>query len=176
MINKWHMDAWDYIKGTPDKFFDVIICDPMYNTTLDMNELRRICSGHILMFCAEGQPFFKPDKIMYWEKPISTKNYSKNMGSFIEWITLEKHGTVFNNDLYWANYTGVFHDVLMRKPVHPYEKPVSLLERLIYIYSKPGNRVFDPFAGSGSTLKAAQNLGREAYGCEIEKQYFDLIP
>ena len=172
MIDYKNINAWDYIATLPDNSVNAIITDPLYDATMNMDELRRICSGHIIMFCAEGKPFFQPDKYAYWVKPISTKNYSKNLGSFVEWILIEKHGEVFNSGLYWANYTAVYHDVLLTKPVHPFEKPLSLLERLVAIYTKPDDVVFDPFFGSGSTLRAAYNLGRTAVGCEINEEHF----
>ena len=43
---------------------------------------------------------------------------------------------------------------------YPTQKPIKLLERIIKIYSSPGDLVLDPFAGSGTTARAAQNLGR----------------
>lgn len=55
--------------------------------------------------------------------------------------------------------------------VHPTQKPVQLLENLIEIFTDPGELVIDPCAGSGSTLLAAQNLGRQAIGFEIKKEY-----
>ena len=58
------------------------------------------------------------------------------------------------------------------KQIHPTQKPVKLLERLIEIFTDPGDVVIDPVAGSGSTLIAAENLGRKAYGFEIKKDFF----
>lgn len=56
--------------------------------------------------------------------------------------------------------------------VHPTQKPVPLLERLIEIFTDPGDVVIDPCAGSGSTLRAAANLGRKAYGFEVNKEFY----
>ena len=56
--------------------------------------------------------------------------------------------------------------------IHPTQKPVALLERLISIFTDPGDVVIDPCAGSGSTLIAAYNLGRRGYGFEIKKDFF----
>lgn len=55
--------------------------------------------------------------------------------------------------------------------IHPTQKPVKLLERLIKIFTDPGEVVIDPVAGSGSTLLAAINCGRRAYGFEIKKDF-----
>lgn len=56
--------------------------------------------------------------------------------------------------------------------IHPTQKPVKLLERLIEIFTDPGDVVIDPVAGSGTTLIAAENLGRKAYGFEIKKDFY----
>lgn len=56
--------------------------------------------------------------------------------------------------------------------LHPTQKPVKLLETLIEIFTDPGDVVIDPVAGSGSTLVAAENLGRKSYGFEIKKNFF----
>lgn len=54
---------------------------------------------------------------------------------------------------------------------HPCQKPVPLLESLIEIFTDPGDVVIDPVAGSGTTLLAAANLGRKAFGFEVNKQF-----
>lgn len=56
--------------------------------------------------------------------------------------------------------------------IHPTQKPVSLLEQLIEIFTDENEVVIDPVAGSGSTLIAAQNTNRKAYGFEIKKEFF----
>ena len=56
--------------------------------------------------------------------------------------------------------------------IHPTQKPVKLLEQLIELFTDPGEVVIDPVAGSGTTLVAALNMGRKAYGFEIKKPYF----
>lgn len=55
--------------------------------------------------------------------------------------------------------------------IHPTQKPVELLKRLIEIFTDPGDVVIDPVAGSGSTLIAAEAIGRKAYGFEIKKDF-----
>ena len=51
---------------------------------------------------------------------------------------------------------------------HEWQKPIELIERLILNSSRPGDFVFDPFAGTGTTLLAASKLGRKAIGCDID--------
>ncbi len=57
--------------------------------------------------------------------------------------------------------------------LHPTQKPVKLLKRLIEIFTDPGDVVIDPVAGSGSTLRAAAELGRRAFGFEIKKEFYE---
>ena len=56
--------------------------------------------------------------------------------------------------------------------VHPTQKPFPLLERLVGIFTDNNDVVIDPCAGSGSTLLAAANLHRRAYGFEIKKDFY----
>lgn len=56
--------------------------------------------------------------------------------------------------------------------IHPTQKPVRLIKKLIEIFTDPGDVVIDPCAGSGSTLRAAHELGRNAYGFEVSKPMY----
>jgi len=57
--------------------------------------------------------------------------------------------------------------------IHPAQKPVNLLKRLIEICTDKGDVVIDPCCGSGSTLRAALETGRNSYGFEISKEFFN---
>ena len=57
--------------------------------------------------------------------------------------------------------------------VHPAQKPVKVLKRLIEIFTDPGDVVIDPCAGSGTTLRAAYELGRNSYGFECGKHIYE---
>ncbi|EFA28974.1 methylase [Haemophilus influenzae HK1212] len=53
--------------------------------------------------------------------------------------------------------------------LHPTQKPIAVLKRLIEIFTDEGDVVIDPVAGSASTLRAARELNRPSYGFEIKK-------
>ena len=55
--------------------------------------------------------------------------------------------------------------------IHPTQKPVNVLKRLIEIFTDVGDVVIDPCAGSGSTLRACAELNRNSYGFEIKKEF-----
>lgn len=79
----------------------------------------------------------------------------------------------FNNDghmiLNWFEWQ---KDGANIPKIHPTQKPVKVLEKLINIFTDKGDVVIDPCAGSGSTLRAAHNLGRNAYGFEVNKKFY----
>lgn len=56
--------------------------------------------------------------------------------------------------------------------IHPTQKPVAILKRLIEIFTDPGDVVIDPVAGSGTTLRAAYELGRSSYGFEVSREFY----
>ncbi len=69
---------------------------------------------------------------------------------------------------YQSRLCGTFNE---RVTWHPCQLPEALLERVIKVSSNPGDLVFDPFAGSGTTLAVARRLGRRWLGCELSQDY-----
>lgn len=59
-----------------------------------------------------------------------------------------------------------------KNKIHPTQKPIPVLKRLIEIFTDEGDVVIDPVAGSGSTLIACKQLNRSAYGFEIKKIFY----
>ena len=57
---------------------------------------------------------------------------------------------------------------------HPTQKPIALIARCLRATTDPGDLVFDPFTGSGSTGVAALKLGRHFLGCEQDKAYAQI--
>lgn len=75
-----------------------------------------------------------------------------------------------------ANTTDVWkHPRPSANKDHPTMKPVALVEHAIRNSSEPNRWVLDPMAGSGSTLIAAENLGRRCYAVELDPIYADVI-
>lgn len=97
------------------------------------------------------------DKLPKFRNGVQTDENGKNIpntGKMIfNWFTWERDGK----------------DV---PKIHPAQKPVAVLKKLIEIFTDPGDVVIDPCAGSGSTLRAAVELGRSAYGFEIDRNFY----
>lgn len=77
------------------------------------------------------------------------------------------YGKMIFNAIPWESDTG-------SEKIHPTQKPVNLISRLISIFTNPGDVVIDPCAGSASTIIAAIRTGRSGYGFEIKKDFFIL--
>lgn len=103
------------------------------------------------------------------------------------WLVWEKFNTMpsFGDaELAWTNiprnstkvivreYNGLLGKERIRE--HPTQKPLNLMTRIIEIYSEVNQIILDPFMGSGTTLVAAKQLGRQGIGIEIEEKYCEI--
>lgn len=89
-------------------------------------------------------------------------------------LQYEKIAQTFNTEM---GITDVWSDISFTKEkrVHPTQKPLKLIERLIKASSNEGDRILDPFAGSGSTFFASLYLNRIPTTIEFEEKYVNLI-
>lgn len=135
--------------------------------------------GHVRPAVVFGSPVLPPPfgtkQTLVWEKTLDAGVLGTVCGFRRNWEAIYLLG---NFPQLPATDSSVIRSNLStthaaRNVGHAHTKPVPLLERLL---SKcPGGLVADPFAGSGSTLIAARNLGRKAIGVEIEERYCELI-
>jgi site-specific DNA-methyltransferase (adenine-specific) len=78
-----------------------------------------------------------------------------------------------NNEKMIYNWFDWRRDDLKKYPkIHPTQKPVAMLKRLIEIFTDEGDTVIDPCAGSGTTLRACAEIGRNCYGFEVDKNFY----
>lgn len=162
-----HADSYELLPKIASQSYDAVITDYVYGTEFPLNELKRICTGNIITFCASEDHPFAPTEIAYWIKTPSTKNYSKHLGRFVEKIYIYRQGNTFN-PLHWSQMTGVYSDLVVEPEGHQWRKPISLLDRLIRIYTNEDDIIFDPFVGSGTTLRAALGLKRRFVGVDCD--------
>lgn len=116
------------------------------------------------------RPVFEP--ILWFVKPY------KQGGTIAD--NMLEHGVGAYNLEAWQRYVpdGSNHIEIpnesMDRGLHPTQKPLRLMEALIELTTQPGHIVLDPFAGSGTTLVAAQRLARQFIGVELESDYFEI--
>ncbi|MGE3705709.1 MAG: site-specific DNA-methyltransferase [Vicinamibacterales bacterium] len=60
------------------------------------------------------------------------------------------------------------------RPDHPCPKPLPLMRELVSLFTDAGELILDPFMGSGTTLRAAKDLGRRAIGIELEEKWCEV--
>lgn len=170
----YNEDSLEFMKRVPVGYYDLIIADPPYNLEeekkkLYHEEMKRVCSGTILVFCKSENRWQLPcDDTLYWIKPISTKNTKYGYSHFVEEILLYKGCCpIWNPDRHWSQYTNVFTD-LVDDNSHPYKKPYSLIRRLLLNHSNPGNKILDPFAGSCTVQHVCHQTDRLCDSVEID--------
>lgn len=71
--------------------------------------------------------------------------------------------------------SSVWHHPTSKGEGHPTAKPLGMVGDWVRLFTDPGDTVLDPFAGSGTTLRAAVDNGRKAIGCELDERYCELI-
>jgi len=69
----------------------------------------------------------------------------------------------------------IYHPRPNRSRLHPTQKPIGLLRKIIPDNTNVGDIIYDPFLGSGSTAIAAEHLGRKCIGLEIDREYVSIV-
>jgi DNA modification methylase len=161
-----------------DKSVDLILTDPPYDfSTREIEYLQeqflRLSKNGIIIFSPPENQWTPPEQYGFWIKPISTKNTSRRYSRFVEMIFFY-NTTVWNTERKWCQYTNVFTDLVEGGTGHPFEKPISLIRRLILNHSNPGDIILDPFMGSGTVPLVAKDLSRQYIGVELSPEYFKI--
>lgn len=100
--------------------------------------------------------------------------YAKRRGARVPWLGPKNQSTVWqaaSPKMVMASGKGAGDE----KVDHPTQKPVALFTRPIENHLQPGEALYDPFAGSGTALIAAEMTGRRAYLMELDPRCCDLI-
>ena len=116
---------------------------------------------------------FMRSAILVWEKDGPGMGDTASWGMGHEIILFLKKGRRVATD---KRRSGVIHVPQVRPGslIHPHEKPLDLLEMFIRHSTSRGDLIVDPFAGSGSTVRAAKRLDRSALGVELDDKNFRL--
>ncbi len=189
-------DCVDVMREMPDKCVDLVLTDPPYGIDYQSNwskygprhkkihgdmkypvhlieEFKRLAKNAVLVFCRWDnlKDLPKPKSFIVWDKGNHSMGDLKHeYGRRWEGIcfyAMEGHEFIKRPaDLIFCPRIGA------ESLTHPNEKPVPLIEILIGNLS--GDSILDPFAGSGSTLVAAERCNRQWAGIEIDKEKVSL--
>jgi DNA modification methylase len=104
-----------------------------------------------------------------WDKKIG----NGKIGNEFElcWSMQRHKKTIIQNE--WAGFRGM--EAVDDNRVHPTQKPVSLLSKIMESYCSKHKTILDLFLGSGSTLIACEQTNRTCYGMELDERYVDVI-
>lgn len=130
---------------------------------------------------AQGAGFYyKTTGIWHKTNPMPRNmnlHYINSTESWIYFINQARTGTFLNEGRALHDHieSGITPASEKRHGKHPTQKPIAVMRHFIETLTNPGETVLDPFAGSGSTLVAAAELGRVPLGIELDPSYCDLI-
>lgn len=204
MINLMQGDCLELMGEIPDGSVDMILCDLPYGEvsqksgglrlldrgnadtcTIDLQrlsvEFNRVCCGTVYAFCGTEQistlvrnlkSHGMTTRVCVWEKTNpSPMNGTRIWLSGLEFcVFARKASATFNEHCkkaLWQAPSG-------RSKIHPTEKPLKLMERLILASSNEGDTVLDCCMGSGTTGVACVNTGRNFIGIEKDPEYFKI--
>lgn len=127
-----------------------------------------------LVFCKNYSPqVLKANMRICGATEYALVLYRDKLPKFRNGVQVDENGKNIPNTgkmiFNWFNWERDKKDI---PKIHPAQKPVNVLKKLIEIFTDPGDVVIDPCAGSGSTLRACMELGRDCYGFEISKEFY----
>lgn len=122
---------------------------------------------------SRGSTLYIPQKSTGHKRKIARTTYTKG-GDGSQVYGKEQRDTFYDSDERYPTTLVTFSTADQRGKVHPTQKPVALMEYLIRTYTNPGDMVLDNTMGSGTTIVAAVNTGRNAIGIERDPDYFRI--
>ncbi len=170
-----------------DKNFNLAEFMHFASTMLKKEPKEKGQAGCMIIFCEFEQQFMLIEKgkeygFNHYINLVFRKNYSaqvlkanmKIVGNCEYAVLLyrDKLPKFRNDGKMIFNCMDYQRDTITPK-IHPTQKSIHVIKRLIEIFTDVGDVVIDPVAGSGVTLLAAEQLGRKSYGFEIKKQFVD---
>jgi DNA modification methylase len=176
----YHADCRDILPYLPK--VDLVLTDPPYGVEFRDaawdREIPQIAFDLPKMFPRVGiimaplaqYQFPLPKWTACWARPASSSR--SLVGGFNHWSPILLYG-----DLKMSVDYHSWHAIANAYPPgfgHPSPKPECLMDWLVAELSEPEFTILDPFMGSGTTLRAAKDLGRKAIGIEIEEKYCEI--
>ena len=195
-VTLYHGDCFKLLEHLD---FDVIVTDPPYGIALKTDYAQTHSAGKWSRrnthkpVAGDHKPFDPGLFLRYPCAMFGANHYSQHVPSNATWHIWDKRDGVPSDlqadaEMWFTTWpsgpTRVFRYMWrgFQRPVgaetghlHPTQKPLSLMRHILNDARTPAGVVLDPFAGSGSTLRAAKDLGRQAIGIELEEQYCEVI-
>lgn len=107
-------------------------------------------------------------------------DYLGNTKCFLIYDKKQPQGVSFAScEFAWTSFDSVaktfyYSPMQIKDRIHSCQKPIELYSWILDNYAKEGDKIFDPFLGSGSSRIAAYMKGFDFVACELDKEYYDL--
>lgn len=198
-MNKVHLvDCMEFMKGVPDKHYDLAIADPPYGigqdwkkrksgtqfqeTTYDnkaippaeyFRELKRISKDQIIWGYNYYTKYLGPTNyLIIWDKIAGNTRWG--VAKRPEGVNYSRAEIAYTTKKIPCNIVAIPWDGNRRgnetgiEKIHPHQKPLDLYRWTLMTYANPGDTIFDSHVGSGSIRIACHDLGFDFEGCEID--------
>lgn len=187
-------DCMDVMRELPDNAFDLAICDPPYGLGID-GQKACVCKNpkHNRKFHArkgwdDSTPtaeYFRELERVSRNQIIGGANYfvehlTKGTKGWIVWFKGQTGLTMSDCELAYSSFNcptrliTINRGVLAKQnTIHPTEKPVQLYSWLLQNYAKRGDKILDTHLGSGAICLAADSMGFEMTGIELDPEYYN---
>lgn len=192
MINLHHTDCMEFMRGLPDKAYDLAIVDPPYGISVGDNKSgmgRRKGDAHATYKMGEWDHEAPPKEYFDELRRVSFNQIVWGANHFIDrlpypsscwliWDKLYSHDVSFAAcELAWTSFGSVAKKYtgtpLQPGRIHPTQKPVALYRWLLQNYAKPGQKILDTHGGSMSIAIACDIEGFDLDLCELDRDYFE---
>jgi site-specific DNA-methyltransferase (adenine-specific) len=192
-ITIYHGDCREILQQLEMGSVDLVLTDPPYGISYRTPpSAKRPKSG--MSVVGDNEPF-DPAHLLHFPRlaVFGANHYADRLPSSAGWIVWDKRYGMPSNDqsdaeLMWTNCLGSVRIVRClwngggsllaengpARCIHPTQKPLKLMRVLVEMLSEPEQTILDPYCGTGTTLRAAKDLGRKAIGIEIEERYCEI--
>lgn len=183
----YNMDCMNYMQSIPDKHFDLCIADPPYGLDKKSTHGRGKLKNRIINRDCIHDWDIRPDAEVFEEMRRVSKHQIILGGNyfplpptrcFVCWDKVQPWSNFSQCEMAWTDFdypAKMFRfDNRTTEKIHPTQKPIELYSYILKTFAKQGDKIFDPFLGSGSSRIAAYKMGFDFVGCEIDEEYFRL--
>jgi site-specific DNA-methyltransferase (adenine-specific) len=182
-----NLDCYQYMKTLPDKHFDLLIADPPYGLDKKSTHGRGKLKNRIINRDSIHEWDNAPPEEVFSEMMRVSKNQIIWGGNyfplpptrcFVCWDKVQPWENFSQCEFAWTsfNYPAKLFcfDNRTTQKIHPTQKPTELYAYLLRTFAKEGDKIFDPYLGSGSSRIASYKMGFDFVGCEINERFFRL--
>lgn len=203
-VTLYNADCRDVIPHVPTSSVGLLLTDPPYGMSVHTNnayeQRSRLATAQDYPRVVGDDESFDPTHLLSYKQIVlfGANHYASRLPVSNAWIVWDKLNGISSNrsvgfndnadcELAWTNFDKVSRIFRHRwmgamkesehkdARVHPTQKPIILMQRIIEWRVPEGAFIFDPYAGSGSTVLGALEAGCHAIACEIVQDYCDVI-